>query len=204
MKTFTSSDVKILEKKTVYKGYFRIEKITLQHRLFAGDWSTPFEREIFERGHAVAVLLYDPILNKVVFIEQFRVGALEKNGNPWLLELVAGIIEEDENPEQVAMRETQEEAGLKFSALIPIYRYWVSPGGSTETVNLFCARVDASHAGGIHGLADEHEDIKVWVYDTQEAYQLLEQGQICNAITIIALQWLQLHEKAVKERWLKD
>lgn len=201
MNTFSTTDVKIIEKKTVYQGYFKIEKLTLQHRLFKGGWSQPFEREIFERGHAVAVLLYDPILNKVVLIEQFRAGALEQ-GNPWLLELVAGIIEPNENPEQVVIRETREEAGLDTSTLIPIYHYWVSPGGSSERVNLFCARVDASNAGGIHGLPEEHEDIKVWVLDIQTAYELLEKGEIRNAITLIALQWLKIHETEVRKKWL--
>lgn len=196
-------DVDIQEKKTAYKGYFRIERYVLKYRLFNGGWSQPCVREVFERGHAVAVLLYDPNLNKVVLIEQFRIGALNQTDNPWLLELVAGIREPGESSEQIAIRETQEEAGLTPTDMIPVYSYWVSPGGTTEKVTIFCARIDANQAqaGGIFGLEAEAEDIKVWVFDTKTLYEMLEKGEIRNAITIIAIQWLQLHEEKVKKLW---
>lgn len=200
---FSQKDLKILEKHTVYRGYFSIEKYSVQYRLFAGGWSKPVTREVFERGQAAAALLFDPVLNKIVLIEQFRVGVLGKNENPWLLELVAGIIDAGETPEQVALRETQEEAGLAAKQLMSICEYWASPGVCTETITLFCARVDASNAGGIHGLAEEQEDIRVHVIDTAIAYALVTNGTIKNAPTIIALQWLQLHEQTVKEKWLK-
>lgn len=200
---FTSSDVTILEKKAVYQGYFRIDKYVVKHRLFRGGWTKPFAREVFERGHAAAALLYDPNLNKIVLIEQFRIGAIAaQSDQPWLLELVAGIIETGETPEQVAIRETQEEAGLQVKAIIPICEYWVSPGGTSEKVAVFCAQVDASQANGIHGLEEESEDIRVHCFDVAEVYQLLAQGHICNAPTIIAVQWLQLHEREVRAKWL--
>lgn len=200
---FTSKDVEVLNKETVYQGYFRIEKYTLKHRLFRGGWSESFIRELFERGHAAAVLLYDPVLHKIVLIEQFRIGTLGHTDNPWLLELVAGIIDDpSETTEQVAVRETQEEAGLEILDLLPICDYWVSPGGTTERVALFCARVDASQAGGWHGLAEESEDIRVLVFDVAEVYKLLATGQICNAATIIAVQWFQLHEQEVRQKWI--
>lgn len=199
---FTSTDVSILEKKAVYQGYFRIDKYIVKHRLFRGGWTKPFAREVFERGHAAAALLYDPDLNKIVLTEQFRIGVVGQTSHPWLFELVAGIMDPGETAEQVAIRETQEEAGLQIKAIIPIYEYWVSPGGTSEKVALFCARVDASQANGIHGLEEEGEDIKVHSFDVAEVYQLLAQGRICNAPTIIALQWLQLHEKEVRGKWL--
>ena len=198
---FTAKDVEILSKEIAYQGYFRIEKYTLRHRLFRGGWSTPFTRELFERGHAVAVLLYDPKLHKIVLIEQFRIGALGKTDNPWLLELVAGIIEPGETTSEVAIRETQEEAGLHIFEMLPICNYWASPGGSTEKVTLFCAKVDASLAGGLHGLAEESEDIRVLVFEVDEVYKLLAAGKICNAPTIIAVQWFQLHEQEVRNKW---
>lgn len=201
---FTTQDVVILTKETVYQGYFRIEKFNLKHRLFAGGWSQPFIREIFERGHAAGALPYDPVLQKIVLIEQFRVGTLGQTETPWLLELVAGIIEPGETAAAVARRETQEEAGLIASDLLPICDYWVSPGGTSEKVSLFCARVDAKNAGGIHGLLEEHEDIRVHAFDTEEVYRMLGQGRICNAATIIAVQWLQLHETDVRNTWLKN
>src|SRR5258708_3220764 len=131
--SFGRKDVEILEHKVAYQGYFRVEKYQLKHRLFNGGWSKVITREIFEPGHAAAALLFDPVLNKIVLIEQFRVGVLSKDESPWLLELVAGIIDADENPMQVAVREIQEEAGLTALTLIPICEYWVTPGVCTET-----------------------------------------------------------------------
>jgi ADP-ribose pyrophosphatase len=198
---FTVADTKTLEENKVYQGYFDIKRLKLKHRLFAGGWSEAYERELFERGHAVGVLLYDPVLHQIVLIEQFRVGTLGKTQHPWLLEIVAGIIESDENELDVAKRETQEETGLLVDDLIPICDYWVSPGGTTETVKLYCARVDAKHANGVHGLVEESEDIRVLAFSVAEVYELLEQGKIVNAATIIAVQWFQLHEKMVREKW---
>lgn len=194
-------DVKILKREVAYQGYFKIEKYDLKHRLFNGQWSKEMQREVFERGHAVGVLLYDPVLNKVVLIEQFRMGAYGKTENPWLLEIVAGIVNDNETQEDVAHREVSEEAALQILKLIPICDYWVSPGGTTEKVKLFCAQVDASNAGGVHGLADENEDIQVHVLNVQDAYNMLSNGKICNAATIIALQWLQLHENLIKKQF---
>jgi ADP-ribose pyrophosphatase len=202
VKKYSQYDVEILEHHAAYQGYFRIEKYQLRHRLFNGDWSKPLTREIFERGHAVGVLLFDPKLNKFVLIEQFRMGAYGKTESPWLLELVAGIIGKDETPEQVAIRESKEEANLAVLELMPIRQhYWVSPGGTSETVSLFCGRVDASNAGGVHGLTEEDEDIRVWAMDVAEVYQALEDGRINNALSIIAIQWFQLNEKKIREQW---
>ena len=186
------SDVEILSHEIPFQGYFRIEKYKLRHKLFAGNWSQPMEREVFERGHAAAVLPYDPKLNKVVLIEQFRVGALRDKFSPWLLEIVAGIIDDGETPEVVCKREAEEEAGLKILELIPISHYWVSPGGCTESIDLFCGKVDASNVGGIHGLDHENEDIKAHVFDVLDAFAMVREGKINNQPAIMALQWLEL------------
>jgi len=168
-----AKDIEILDKSEQYKGYFRINRYRLRHRLYAGGWSGELQRELFERGHAVGVLPYDPAADSVVLIEQFRIGALVAGMGPWLTEVVAGIIEEGEAPEEVARRETREEAGIEVMDLMPICRYLVSPGGSSESVILFCGRVDSRGAGGIHGLAAEHEDIKVDVVPYAEAMRRL-------------------------------
>lgn len=202
--TFSSQDVEIVEQQTVFKGYFRIDRYTIRHRHFDGSWSKPFTREVFERGHAAAALLYDPNLNKIVLIEQFRIGVLGQTNNPWLIELVAGIIEPGETIEEVVRREIQEEAGLIATDLIPIVDYWVSPGGTSEKVSLFCARIDAKQAVGIYGLKDEDEDIRVLAFDAKEIDRLLAEKKVCNAATIIALQWFQRNEKTVRETWLRD
>lgn len=201
--TLTAADVEIIHQETVYRGYFAIKKFTLKHRLFAGGFSKPFQREVFERGHAAGVLLYDPELHKIVLIEQFRIGTLGATHSPWLLEIVAGIIDKDETAEQVAIRETQEEAGLEILDLISICNYWVSPGGTSEQVALYCGRVNAANAQGIFGLADESEDIRVHVFDVNKVYELLATGQINNAATIIAVQWFQLNAAKIKQQWQK-
>lgn len=194
-------DVEILEKSERYRGYFRIDRYRLRHRLFAGGWSGQIEREVFERGHAVGVLPYDPAADAVVLIEQFRIGALVAGMEPWLIEVVAGIIEEGEAPEEVARRETLEEAGLEIQALMPMCRYLVSPGGSSESVRLYCARVDSRGAGGIHGLPEEHEDIRVEVVPVDTALRLLDEGRVANSVSVIALQWLALHRDRVRAAW---
>ena len=193
---FDRQDVELTKRDRKYDGFFKVDAYKLKHELFAGHTSDEFVRELFERGEAAAVLLYDPIRNKVVLVEQFRIGALEDEVSPWLLELVAGIVEEGESPEEVASREAQEEAGCEVSDLEHITSYWVSPGGTSEKIHLYCAHIDSEGLGGIHGLADENEDILVHVVSCEEAFEAVACGRINNAATIIALQWLQLKQKA--------
>jgi ADP-ribose pyrophosphatase len=199
----TSTDVKLLERKRVYQGHFQLERLKLVYRLFNGEWSKPVYREVFERGEAAAVLPFDPQRNKLVLIEQFRAPIMTKTENPWILEIVAGVIDTPESPIQVARRETQEETGLLLHNLFSIGQYWVSPGGSTERVSLFCGQVDSSKAHGIHGVASENEDIRLHILDLQEAYHLVNTGKIDNALSMIALLWLQHNEKIVRETWSK-
>jgi ADP-ribose pyrophosphatase len=193
----------ILDKSICYSGFFRMEKYQLRHALFAGGWSPAMTRECLERGHAVAVLLYDPERDQVVLLEQFRVGALEFSGGPWLLEIVAGIMDEPgETTEDVARRETIEEAGCELLDLVPICQYLVSPGGTSESITLFCGRVDAAIVTpGVRGVAAEHEDIQVHVVSRAEALELLNAGRINSAAPIIALQWLELNRTKLLERW---
>lgn len=192
---------KILEKSVVYQGFFQMELYRLQHRLFAGGWSPVLTRECLERGHAAAVLPYDPERDQVVLIEQFRIGALRDG--PWLLEIVAGIIGPGETQLEVARREALEEAGCELLDIVPIMDYLVSPGGTSESIALYCARVDSTHASGIHGLAEEGEDIRVHVLSRRDALALLYKGRIRSASPVIALQWLELHYQELAARWLK-
>lgn len=194
--------VDLIDKRTVFDGYFQILRYRLRFSLHEGGMSEAVDREVFERGQVAAVLPVDPIRDLVVLIEQFRIGPYAVGWDPWLLEGVAGIIEKGESAEQVAKRETREEAGCEVADLVPIMRYLSSPGACTETVALFCGRVDASVAGGVHGLDEEHEDIKVAVYGIDEAIGMLNAGKIVNGKTIIALQWLALNYPQLKQRWL--
>ncbi len=175
-------------------------KYTFQHKLFAGGWSEPVEREMFERGHAAALLPYDPIEDKVVMIEQIRVGALE-HANPWQMEIVAGVIDTDESSEEVVRREAMEEAGVEVGKIESITSYYPSSGGCSEKLDVFVGQVDAASAQGIHGLDYEDEDIKVHGMSRQDAYQLVRDGNIENGASIIALQWLELHHEELKSRW---
>lgn len=202
--SYGHEDVEILERHPAWQGFFRLDVVRLRHRLFDGGWSREMQRELFVRGPAVVLLPYDPVRDQVVLIEQFRVGALDMPYSPWLLELVAGIVEEGEAPEAVARREADEEAGLKVAEVEFVCRYQVSPGGNTEEVLIYCGRVDAARAGGIHGLASEHEDIRVHVLGWTDAREAIDSGQVRNAAGIIALQWLALHREALRGRWLQQ
>lgn len=206
----TSDDVKVIEKDRPFDGYFKIDRYTVQHRLFEGGWSEPFKREVFERGHAITVLLYDPDLDKLVLVEQFRIGAhaahistdwWDGEFSPWLVECVAGIIDEGETPEQVARREAKEEAGCIVTDIVPIQRVLASPGGSSETIFAFCGRVDASQAGGFHGVEAEHEDIRVLAVPAAEAFEWLDRGRIVHSLSIIALQWFRHHHRDLRAAW---
>lgn len=190
-------NVEILSKETAYQGYFRIDKYHLRYQLFEGGWSSVVDREIFERGQVAAVLPYDPVREQVVLIEQFRVGALSDKQSPWLVEVIAGVLEPNESHEQLIHREAEEEAGIVLTDLLPMYHYWVSPGGCTESVALFCGKVDASAASGVHGVDHESEDILVHVVDIHEAFEMVRSGLINNAAGIIALQWLELNYKSL-------
>lgn len=208
--SFKPSDVQLLDSQLSYDGFYQIKNLTLSHRLFAGGWSGEVTRELFVRPEAVGVLLYDPKLDTVALIEQFRVGAFghinlkQSNDSPWLLELVAGLIDKEETVTEVAERESLEEAGVKVLKLEPIHRFYSSPGGSTEYCYLFCGCADLSTAGGLHGLNEESEDIKVHVFSFEQCRQLLNNGEIINGLTLISLQWLVIHHADIRRRWLKE
>lgn len=203
-KVFTHNDYEIVERDILYQGVFRLARYTIKMRLFHGGWSEPFTREILERGDAAAVLLFDPVLDKVVLIEQFRAGALAHPASPWTIEIVAGMIEKKEAPEEVAKREAVEEAGCEIYDIYPICDYFASPGGSNEYLYLFCGRVDANFAAGVYGLDYENEDIRVITVPVDDAYAMVREGKIKNAPAIISLQWLELNHGLLRERWLKD
>jgi ADP-ribose pyrophosphatase len=176
--------------------------LTLEHRCFDGSWSPALKRELFERGDAVGVLPYNPINDSLILIEQFRPGALRGDTSPWMLELIAGVVEEGETDEAVVHREAMEEAGCEFSDLVPIASYFPSAGACSEHVRLYCGQVQSAQVGSIQGLDTEGEDILVHEVSRADAIQLLANDQIPNGHTLVALQWLALHVDALRERWL--
>ena len=193
--------IEIIERTTPFKGYFQVDRYRLRHRKFDGGWTDEMAREIFERGHAAAVLLYDPKMDHVVLIEQFRLGAHTAGLEPWLIEVVAGIIDPGETAEAVVRREAVEEAGCEITALHPIGQFLATPGGSSESLVIFCGRVDASKAGGIHGLDHEGEDIRVLPMSRAAAEQKLAEGAILNMTAVLALQWLALNYTELMRIW---
>ncbi|HDN2509964.1 MULTISPECIES: ADP-ribose diphosphatase [Providencia] len=200
---YGKNDVEIISKRKLFNGFFQMMEYRFRHKLFAGGWSNEICREVFERGHAGVVLPYDPQTDNVVLIEQIRFPAIETSETPWLLEAVAGMIEENESPEEVIRREAIEEAGLEIRHAEKALSYLSSPGGTTERMHVFVGEVDSTQAEGIHGLASENEDIKVHVISREKAYQWVENGTIDNAATVIAIQWLQLNYQKLNEKWMK-
>jgi len=191
----------ILDQEIVYPGFFRMEKYRLKHTLYDGGWSEEISRELFVRGNCVAVLLYDPTADKLVLIEQFRAGAILNPDRAWLVEIVAGAIEAGETAEEVAYRESIEEAGCTIEQIKVINEFYTTPGGSSERITLFCGKIDSSQVGGIHGLDHEHEDILVRAVSFDEAYQMLLNGEIESAIPIITIQWLALNKQQLLAEW---
>ncbi|MCT8124771.1 ADP-ribose diphosphatase [Alishewanella sp. BS5-314] len=202
--SFSASDLEIIDKSTVFQGFFRIERWQLRHKCFAGGWSDVMTRELFERGQAVVVLPYNAQTDELVLVEQFRIGAVGSEQSPWLLEAIAGMIEPGQSAELTARREAEEEAGIQLTELWPMLHYYSSPGGSTERIQLYLGRLTAAVTPGVFGLAEEHEDIKVHLLPRATAMQLLAEGKIDNAATVIALQWLALHLADVTARWGTD
>lgn len=198
---FGAQDVRLLDSELAYDGHFQLRKLTLQHRCFGGGWSDPLVRELFERGDAVGVLPYDPVSDSLILVEQFRPGAIRGDDSPWMLELVAGVIEAGEDDEQVVHREAMEEAGCDLSELVTIATFLPSAGACSEQVRLYCGRVTNAAVGAVRGLAQEGEDILVHSVPRREALDMLASNLIPNGHTLIALQWLHIHGEDLRQRW---
>ena len=206
-KLFDDKDVEIISRSLEHDGFLRIEHLQLRHRLFSGAWSDVFMRELQLKDPAVGVLLFDPDRDMLLLVRQFRVGMFNDtlgHGDEvlgWPLEIVAGMVARGEQFEEVALRESKEESNCVPTDLIKICEYYNSPGGSNEKIILFCGRIDSRNAGGVYGLIEEHEDIEVQVLSYADAMRLIDSGEINNAMTIIALQWLQLHRQELLDSW---
>lgn len=199
---FGAGDVEILDRETPFQGFFRVDRLTLRHRLFRGGWSAPLKRELFMRRDAAAALPYDPQRGEILLVEQFRVGALEWRDSPWCLEMIAGIADKDgESAEDLIRREAIEEAGVTLTDMQQIAHYMPSPGGSNERLRIFVARADLTNAGGVFGHQGEGEDIRAFTVPVDDIPALLSSGRLDNAASIIALQWMLLHRSSLDARW---
>lgn len=186
----------------LYTGFFKLTEILLQHDLFAGGQSPVLRRELLDRGQAVAVLPYDPVTDRLILVEQFRIGAGNGECGPWLIEIIAGYQEADESAEQVVHREALEEAGCEVSGLQQIYHYYSTPGSSNEKIKIYFGRTDSAGIEGIHGLDEEGEDIKVHVVSSAQAFDWLDNGRIDSAMPILALQWFRINRERIRRQWL--
>ncbi len=197
----TNETAELVRQEVAFQGYFKVVRCFFRHTLHKGGMSDVISREVFERGQAGAVLLYDPQRDEVILIRQFRAGAYAAGHHPWVWEVVAGIIEENETAEQMIRRESVEEANLEVGELLPIASVMLTPGACSEACQIFLGRIDSSKAGGVFGLAEEHEDILVKVMSFADAYAMVERNEVDNAVGVIALQWLALHRDEVRKRW---
>ncbi len=191
----------ILDTQTVYSGFLKLNRYRLRHELYLGGESEPLDRERLEGLRAASVLLYDPRLDQVVLVEQFRIGAVDQEQSPWVLETVGGFVPDDEADEAVARREAVEEANCAIGRIERICEFMVSPGISVDRIVLFCGEVDSSKAAGVHGLDHEGEDIRVVVMRADDAIGELYNGRANSTSILIALQWLAMHREALRERW---
>jgi len=181
----------IKEQRPLHRGFFRLDAFTVEHDRFDGGRQT-IVREHLERGDAVAVLLYDPARDAVLLIEQFRIGPAVRGAiedeDAWLTEIVAGMVDEDEDPETCARRECVEEAGYAPETLQPLGSYYATPGGSSERIYLYMGEVNASNpCGSGGGLDEEHEDIRARWVDRKQAMQWITEGRINSAPPLLAL-----------------
>lgn len=177
----------ILKKKLLHQGFFRFEGFEIEHETFAGGFLT-VQREILERGDAVAALLYDKTYDEVLLIEQFRVGPAARGDNAWMIEIVAGMIDDGEDKEDAVIRESIEEAGYKPKDLTYLGKYYASPGGTSESLDLYLGFVDKDQPvaeGG--GVDEEHEDIRTFWVSRAQAVALVKNGKINSGAPMLAV-----------------
>lgn len=194
-------DVEVISDELVADGFLKVHRYRMRHKLFDGGWTVEVAREVCDRGAAVGVLLYDPDRDAVVMVEQFRVGAALAGHPGWLTEIVAGTVKPGEILDDVARRETLEEAGVVVDELVTICDYFPSPGGLSENVRVYCARVDSTTVADRGGLVEEHEDIKIHVVPFAEAVRRLDENLLNNSVTIIAIGWLIRRRDELRARW---
>ncbi len=200
----TPSRVVVHSTETISDEHFLFERIQLQNETFAGGMSRTLTREVLRSGKVVVILLYDPFADRILLTQQFRIGAcLNGIANPWLLECVAGMVDQDEASEAAARREVKEETGCEVRDLQLIGEYLTSPGITDELSALYVARFDVATAGGVHGLAAEAEDIRTQLLSREQASAAAANGSVRNVMTQIALLWFQLHGAEVQRSWLE-
>jgi ADP-ribose pyrophosphatase len=201
MQASMDGKIEVLGQEWLSQGFMKLAKYTVRHERFDGGMIGPFTREIVMRTVAVGVLPYDPIADKFLLIEQFRLAAHLAGMPAWQREVIAGIADKDESHEDLARREAIEEANCKVTDLVEMTRFLLSPGMSSEVLILYCGRMDSSQTTGVHGLANEHEDIRSTLYDAKEIPALLEHGTTGNGPLMMALYWMQANRERLRKLW---
>ena len=192
-----SKRFKIISKKNLYNGFFKMNEVILKYQKYNGSWSNGVKRELFGGSQVSAVLPYDPVKQEIILVQQFRPGTISTNLNNYLDEIVAGIIDGGETPEEAAKRECLEETGCEIKKLIPIQGYFPAPGSSESFYHLFLGETNAFEGKRIMGLQNENEDIMVKSYKIEEIRQKMIDGVFLNGLTLIALQWFFLNIKKI-------
>jgi len=184
--------VSIEQKKYIFEDIFKIEEAHLRFEKFNGEMTDPVRRISLERGDSVAVVILNLTTNKIILVSQFRYPSYN-NGQGWLIETIAGMVDPGESPEETARREVEEEIGLNISTLEFISTFYLSPGGSSERIHLFYSEVSGENAKykGTGGLISEGEDIKAEELSLEEALGKVRSGEIMDAKTIIGIYWLE-------------
>ncbi len=202
---FNIQDVEVIAEESLYQGFFKLNQLSLRHRLYSGGWSAPLSRELFDKAldQAVAAVVYDPVHDLIGLTEQFRVGMMGRSDSPWSLEGVAGLLDSGETPESQLRRELVEEAGITECQLVPITQFYPTPGSCNEFVYLFCALCDLRSADGIYGVADEGEDIRFSTFEAEDVFRVMYNSRLGNAFTLIGLQWLQANRDRLQSEVYK-
>lgn len=190
----------IREKRRVYADFFALDEVDLRFAQFKGGMSPTVNRSIFIGVDAVMVLPYDPRRDRVLVIEQYRTGPyLRGNRYPWMIEPVAGIIDAGETPETTAKREVVEETGVVLHGLVPMQKYYPSPGATTEYFHNYIGLADLpDEAAGISGLESEAEDIRSIILEFDDFMQILESGEVETGPLLICGYWLALNRARLR------
>ena len=183
---------KIINKKNLYSGFFSLNKYEFVHKKHNGEWTNTVEREVFSGAHVSTLLPYDPIKKEIILIQQFRAGILSRFDKNYLYEIVAGIIDEGEKPEETAKRECFEETGCEVKKIHPIQSYYPAPGSPESYYHLYLGQIQGFDGERIRGLEKENEDILVKSFKIEDVRKMLKEKKINNGLTLVALQWFFL------------
>ena len=190
-------------KRSVYKGFFSVEEHDLTYQKFNNEQSNIVTRSTLVSSDAVIVLPYDPVNDRILLIEQFRAGPYVKGDeNPWVLEPIAGLIDEGETPESAGIREAQEEALLEIKRLELVARSYPSPGISTEFFHQYIGIVELLDSSNlIAGLPSENEDIRSHIFEYEQFFEMIESGKVKVGPLILLGLWLSKNRNRLRKKY---